>query len=72
MTTQPVSAHSRPNHDGRRYGQSSYSEQTGTNTSSETVSIPASLVEQQQAQENQTAGMAENVQEYVPHRPLGL
>lgn len=72
----PVSSHARPNHDGRRYGQSSdsqssYAMTSGTDTSKESVSIPASLIEQQQAQESQDIEYPV-AQEVVPPRPLGL
>lgn len=65
--------HTRHNHDGRRYGNSSatYAETTGAGTSQETVSIPASLIEQEQAQESQNQEYPV-VQDVIPPRPLGL
>ena len=72
--------HVRHNHDARRYGQAnvqsgnsqmSYADTTGTNTSADTVSIPASLIEQQQAAESQNQEYPV-VQEVIPPRPLGL
>ena len=66
--------HVRHNHDSRRYGgnsQQTYADTTGTNTSSDTVSIPASLIEQQQTAESQNQEYPV-VQEVIPPRPLGL
>lgn len=65
------SDHQRHNHDSRRYGSSSYSQTTGTDTSHESVTIPASLIEQQQAAESDNAEYPA-VQEVTPPRPLGL
>lgn len=67
--------HQRQNHDGRRYGSTSastYAETTGTDTSSQSVTIPASLIAQQQAAESQNAENVGAVQDVIPPRPLGL
>ena len=72
--------HARHNHDARRYGQANvqagnsqmtYADTTGTNTTSDTVTIPASLIEHQQAAESQNQEYPV-VQEVTPPRPLGL
>ena len=68
-----ASDHTRHNHDARRYGNTSqtYADTTGTDTSSESVTIPASLIEQQQAAESQNQEYPVT-QEVIPPRPLGL
>ena len=69
-----ASNHVRHNHDARRYGgnsQQTYADTTGTDTSSESVTIPASLIEQQQAAESQNQEYPV-AQEVTPPRPLGL
>lgn len=56
---------------GEDDGSSSYTDTTGTNTTSESVTIPASLIEQQQAAESQNQEYPV-AQEVTPPRPLGL
>lgn len=65
--------HPRQNHDKRRYGHGGdFTQTTGTDTTSEKVTIPASLIEQEQAEESQNAENVTAVQDVIPHRPLGL